>query len=300
MLKNQTQQLYIKKNISSGYLFNNSLWRSFLNKICLNVSKKFSVNDLEVISPFGFEIFEDTQYLKKNLRRFYCYIGIPHKHINIDSKEVAKIFGDELCKYLHYYHSKFFNSIVLKIEQDKFIKICNDNYLCKDEDKLIDIQCRYIRSTILNDYADYVICTLNAINERKDEPREFSCNKRFRVRTYQLYLMLECIFKIIMPRMSADETKLYNMVFSRVDNSVCIFFDNKKLYIPANEMDINIMNDLIAPRITIMNDIVKNSNDCFQLQARSYHVNDQLQLTICKKIYNFAVNKIVNTYFNFE
>lgn len=60
-----------KSNIES---FNINLWRKALDKAAAQTTAITNIG-INVITPFGFEVFQDKRFLNKPLRRFYCYLG---------------------------------------------------------------------------------------------------------------------------------------------------------------------------------------------------------------------------------
>lgn len=285
-----------KKERQSKAYFNNRKWRAMINEICLSLDPM--TRSVHAISPFGFELTQDKKYLSGNLKRFYFYIGIVDK--NFFDLDVAKKFVDLFFQRVKKENFFNINDVVLKIEQDKFIKLRDDNYKCKYSDKLVDVQCRYVDTSIMDYYCDYVICCLSAINENKDEPKEFQTNKRFRVRTYQLYVMLESLFGNIIQKMNDHEKYLYSLVFSRVDNSINIFFNEQELYQTADTVDQVIMRNLIKKRVALMSNEVQSGSDTIILNSKCLHVDDELTLKIDRKHYNSAVNKIKQTYWLYQ
>src|SRR5690606_8774997 len=119
---------------------------------------------IEIISPFGFELMQDQRFLSGNLRRFYCYIGIPEAS-GESPQRYAREFDQVLSAYLALHHPDFHSRIVIKAIQDQFLLLKPSGYQCQHDDILIDIQTRVIDSTLLDDYANYIICSLSSILE---------------------------------------------------------------------------------------------------------------------------------------
>jgi len=171
--------------------FNIQLWRTVLDRLIDDIDKPKI--GLEIISPFGFEVMEDHRFLNSTLRRFYCYIGILTKYFEF-AEQIAYKFDQNLTSLLANKFPAFHDEIVLKAIQENFIKLRPPDYQCTPHNKLIDIQCRSMTTSLLDDYADYLICCLAALYFGKDEPKFFNDNLRFRNRTYQLYVMIEKIY----------------------------------------------------------------------------------------------------------
>lgn len=285
-----------KHAVKNTQPFNNKKWRMMIDQICHLLDP--IDHSIHAISPFGFELTKDKKYLFGNLKRFYFYIGIKDKKFS--EVDIAKKFADLFFEIMK--NEDFFKieDVVLRIEQNQFFKLKNDDYTCKYSDKLIDIQCRYVDTSIMDYYCDYVICCLSAINENKDEPKEFHTNKRFRVRTYQLYIMLEKLFGKYIDPMNHYENMLYSSIFSRVDNNINIFFDENELHEVSDSVDEILMNNLIKRRVSSMIDQLKLGGETISVVSKCLHVDDELKITINKKYYIDAVSKIKQTYWAYQ
>lgn len=275
--------------------FNNRQWRMLLNSVAKAIDKDNI--GIEVISPFGFETLRDTRFLNKMLRKFYCYVGIPKNKTAYPLHEIARQFKNELFSQLD---QDALKDIVIVVEQEQFFKLREPGYKCKPTDKLIDIQCRFVDTSIMEDYAKYIICCLDALQSGRDEPREFFVNKRHRVRTYQLYMMVEGIFGHLAP-LESQQQNLYKLIPSRISNSIVIFYDKNQLLESADETDQEIMLVLIKPRIAKLYESIISDIDAENIvvDCVSYHVSDNLRLTISKRHYQNAVNMIRDSYINF-
>jgi hypothetical protein len=284
---------YIKK------AFNNRKWRQLLKQI--SEKTYFKKLGLEVISPFGFEILNDKSFLEKELKRFYCYLGLPKKHEGlVDVETLVNKFTNEVMHMIEVNFPEYKDDFVLRIERNNFIKLRSNNYFCKRSDKLLDVQFRYFEESLIKDYADYIIASLSALIENKDEIKEFASNSRFRSRTYQLYVMVENIFGYLLPDFNGEEIFLYKSIFSKINNTVEIFYDESKLLVPASEADIHIMNHIIKPRVNSISKKIKRAEDNITIQTDSFHVDDKIQLQISYETYLKAQNKIVNSYTSFQ
>lgn len=289
--------MIIKSDNSQEY-FCNSSWRKLLNNVC----KEIDQHNLgyQVISPFGFELFKNKEFLKGKLRRLYCYIGVPVKKIDekFNHLNLSKKFLSHLMPSLHKINMAT-NDIAIHVTQDKFTLIHNNNYKCKPTDKLIDIQVRTVKDDILTDYAKYIICTVDSILSKKDEPRHFEENKRHRCRTYQLYVMLEKIFGYLLPSLTMTQKSDMSKLFGLIDNSIQMFYSPSEIFIQANDFDFHLLKNLITPRVTLINERIKkhdHPNQLLQVKSDAYHVEGELEIIINKNILNNALNKIKTTY----
>lgn len=293
--------MFANKFIKNHSGFCNISWRKYITEVCNGIDE-FKVG-FQVISPFGFELLEDKNFLHKSLKRFYCYIGIPKNKVGsgYDIFKVSQIFADKLLSTVHKIGIHQSDIAVLVI-QDRFELKYKDNYKCRSSDKLIDIQTRIIEDNILHDYAKYIICSIDSVCSKKDEPRYFFENKRHRCRTYQLYIMLEKIFGYLLPAMDMFQKENFSNMFKLIDNSLQMFYTPSKLLVKASDFECHIMNSLIQPRVELIQQLIKhpiNEEKLIKIKCGAYHVNGTLDLLIHKKIYEKAINKICSTYLKF-
>lgn len=285
-----------RENLTS---FSNENWRNLITRTC-NKIDKYSIG-LQIISPFGFELLEDTKFLYRSIKRLYCYIGIPIQYASqYDPIAVSNEFSKELMSSIIEIDIKT-SDIAILVVQDKFTLIHENNYQCSYSDKLIDIQTKIISDDILHDYANYIICTVDSICSKKEEPEHYLENKRHRCRTYQLYVMLEKLFSYLLPPMTAFQQENFSGLFKLIDNSIQMFYTPSELFISASDYEVHILNSLIIPRVALMQQVIANSctSNLIKLKCDAYHVNGKLELMIDKNIYINAVNKIKMTYLNY-
>src|SRR6185312_15365597 len=147
-----------------GVAFNNQLWRNLTEDVCHQIDVNHQ--NFQVISPWGFEVTNDKKFLEKRLRRFYCYVGVPATE-NINKNKIASEYAAVIHEKIYHISEEMYNDIVLLIEHDKLTKLRSDDYVCKPNDKLIDVQVRSIEEDILTDYANYLMCTLSGMLEGK-------------------------------------------------------------------------------------------------------------------------------------
>lgn len=280
--------------------FCNRTWRNFINNICNRIDKNRI--GLQIISPFGFELLEDKQFLFKSIKRLYCYIGVPFKNaFEGDLFAISKTFSEQLLSSIHEIGINS-SDIAILVLQEKFTLFHKNNYQCSPLDKLIDIQTKIISNDILHDYANYIICTVDSICSKKEEPEHFFENKRHRCRTYQLYIMLEKIFGYLLPPMTIFQREKFSNIFKFIDNSIQMFYRFSELFIMATDYELHLLNTLIRPRVELMQKNIQihtYSNELIHLQCSAYHVEGKLELIINKDIYEKAIRKIRETYLNY-
>lgn len=278
--------------------FNLVLWRKILDQVSIEVSNQFSI-DIQTISPFGFEILMNPYFLKCNLRRFYAYIGTS-SNVKIDPNEILKCFREKLISYLQIYYKEFHDDIVIIVEAEKMELLREKNYICKIYDKLVDLQFRFFKTSIISDYADYIITSLNGLMVAKGESQKYKHDIRHRWRFYQLYIMQENLYKNYLPAMDAYETKLFNAVFKIVGNMIQIFYNQELKDVEISDFEQCLFDDLILPRLNIIRDSIKSKDgENVTISSIAYHFNDLLSVDISKKIYEEKSKVIMDTYYDF-
>jgi hypothetical protein len=228
---------------------------------------------LQVISPFGFELLEDKKFLYRSIKRLYCYIGIPANVMaDGDLYAISEAFSEKLLSSIHQIGLNK-PDVAILVLQEKFTFFHKSDYQCSSGDKLIDIQTKIISDDILCDYANYIICTVDSICSKKEEPEHFIENKRHRCRTYQLYVMLEKIFGYLLPAMTVFQEESFLSLFKRIDNSIQMFYTPSELFVDASEYELHVLSSLIQPRVELMRQAIRSSsksNELMNLQCEAY------------------------------
>lgn len=306
MLTSNTQTLAattIKKTISDseklmGIAFNNRLWRETLKQVCQSIDTHHL--GLEVISPFGFELLENKRYLSRKLRRFYAYIGAP-RHLNINQEEIVSQFKEIFFEKLTRIDINMLNDFVIVIENNDLYKLRHDGYVCKPEDKLFDIQFRFVDTDILTDYANYTMAVLDGLYREKGEGKEFRVNKISRWRLYQLYIIQEQIFGNLLPPMNKDECKNYKAIFEVISNMIQLFYAPSMIKSAPTSQEEEIIGCLIKPRIAEMYKQINSYHGSQKktIKCQAYHSDDVLELTLDAELYQDIFNRIKQTYLMF-
>jgi hypothetical protein len=281
-----------------GEQFNNRLWRQILTEVCREVES--APHELEIISPFGFELLGNKQFLQKKLRRFYCYIGIsPEK--SYDKNAILPAFTQRLLYKLRQLESSMLDDVVLLIQHDEIKKLRAENYLCQPSDKLIDLQLRATDANILTDYAHYVITTLDGLYAEKGEASVCHKNKVNRCRMYQLYVMQEQLFGHLLPPMDEEQCELYRLLFCLIDNMVQFFFTPELINTPLTDQELKVIEQLIKKRVALIKQAIDNTDyqEKVTIRSLSYHIEEPLELTLARPLYEQALQKISSTYLNF-
>lgn len=279
--------------------FNNALWRELLNSTSDEVNYFFNLN-IEAISPFGFEILMNRKFLYGNLRRFYCYLGTKKNILDEMQAKVIQCFYEILIKKIASEYSSFFSSIVLVIMKDNFLYLTDKNYDCKPTDKLIDIQLRQVETTLLDDYSNYIIASLDSLVMAKGEVKGYKDRAINRWRFYQLYIMQEELYKKYSPCMSKREAQLFKNLPSLVSNMINIFFNKSVVSNAISTYEESLFQELILPRVDILYTVVSgNRKNIIVINSCSYHVEDNLSLSIDKRIYSDTFLTVKNTYLHY-
>lgn len=279
--------------------FNNKLWREILCGIAKKASNRFNML-IECISPFGFEVLMDKDFLSRNLRRFYCYIGIDLSVSEKDKTAIMEYFYHEIMHEISIKYSSFFSSVVLVITGATFIYFKDKTYECAPTDKLIDIQLRTVKKNILEDYSNYIITSLEGLMNEKGETRGYKGNVRNRWRFYQLYIIQEQLYKEYVPQMSPSEQSLFNSIFKITSNMINIFFENRFADGRMALHEAEIFECLIMPRLKLIYKAISSDEEnLISTESTAYHYNDKLSITMDKKIYTDTMLKIQDTYINY-
>lgn len=283
------------KRLQTNQTFNNQEWRTLLNETCQAIDTEKV--GLTVISPWGFEVTNDKIFLSKQLRRFYCYIGIP-KVSTKKPDEVANAFTNELFKRLKAY-PEFYQQVVIKIVQEHLYKLKPNDYHCLTTDKLIDIQARVVKNNILDDYADYLVATLDSVANAKGECKNYQTNKMWRARAYQLYIMEEFLYGDLLMSMNDRQIQLMDAVYSRIDNQINQFYYDQEMHVGLEKEEATIFNELIFPRMKQAIEKVEKADDLVTVKIDAYHHSDDLVININADIYQQVHDKVTKSYLNF-
>ena len=188
----------------------------------LNYQKINNV-ELEVIFPWGFEVFKKDIFLYKNLRRFYCYFGIKSnqsgKSIQTIESELLRNIYIEIRKF----DKQFYEDITVLLQSEEAILLKNKDYQCKERDKALIVIVRESQD-ILQDYSKYVLSTIWQILYKQAEVEKHDIFLIKRWRFFQLYLMLESIFSGYLSPLSREDDKLKKSITFLTDNQIWIFY----------------------------------------------------------------------------
>ncbi|MYM58050.1 hypothetical protein GTG28_02335 [Vibrio sp. OCN044] len=277
--------------------FNNNIWRKNIDDFCDLISIKYGKN-FKGICPWGFEVFNDTNFLKKNIRRYFCYFSVDDMSMSdYELNEMSKKINFEFYEYIKSKYSLWAQNIVCLLSNESVHKLQPDDYVCGSQDKLLSVTLRK-SDNILDSYADYIICSLSSLNNLIGEVRTYKENMVFRWRTYQLYLIIEEVFKDFIPRLSKFEERLVKVAITFTDNAIQPFYSIDDSCHPIEKVETALFEDFIFKRVKIIADAIKSS-DGNVVNASCFHTTDELSLDIDNEIYEYAVKLIRDTYRGF-
>lgn len=278
--------------------FNNAAWRQLLSQVCQEIDVSHA--GLEVISPFGFEILENKKFLAGNLRRFYCYIGAP-VNANLDGNTTTTRYRSSLLNRLRLMETRMFEDIVLVIENQTVHKLKDEGYICKSTDKLIDIQFRSVNENMLTDYANYIIATLGSLHSEEGEFKGHRQDRVKRWHLYQLYIIEEELFREFIPSMNDQQAQIYQTLPKKISNMIQIFYSPESRYGLPDDSEEDILNTLVLPRLALIQSAVNSTETRKKTKVTSisYHYEINLEFILDTSIYQYAIDKIKNTYLSF-
>lgn len=278
--------------------FNNRFWREILAQVANLVSDELETK-IEAISPFGFEVSQNKQFLSGQLRRFYCYLGVG-KYSTYSKEYIATRFYENLYDYLTVLNTRILDDIVIVIFNQEMHLLNPKQYQCHSQDKLLDVQVREINHDLLTDYANYLITSMTGLHDKKIESTYFNENIRYRWRTYQLYVIHEYLFGYLLPPMTSEQASLFKKLFTLISNAINIFYHPEEMYIHASQDEMRIYEILINQRISQMILAVNHDRiDSIKISTQAYHYDQTLTLEINHSIYEKAIDFIKKSYRNF-
>lgn len=272
--------------------FDNLKWRKIIKLAQQDVCHIW--DKISVISPFGFEMTQNKAHLKKTLRRFYCYLGVPLKHKN-SLEEITNKFSERLLYHLKLLDINFFNHIVIVIKNKKLEKLKENHYLCRQNDKLIDIQAR-TTDDIMLDYTDAILASLNGLLQGKGESSLFHSNAVKRSRVFQLYFMFEHLFAVLIQPLSKEQKLMYAKIIPRVNNSIQVFFTPILMNTVSTHTDQSILKKLIVPRLALILEAINQSDTKKYINSLDYHVDEKIDITLDLSVYQETITKFKKMY----
>ncbi|MBP9742834.1 MAG: hypothetical protein KBD37_05700 [Burkholderiales bacterium] len=283
----------------SQYIFNRLNWINFIEGIAHNFSLRLGIK-LDVIIPWGFEVLNNSSYLTKNLKRFYCYFGVsPNNLQQIDKNQLEYDIGMEIINKLKEIDIQFYNRIVGLLVEENPSLFHDSNYKCKIMDCLIVVIVRG-SNDILYDYANYIIGTIDGIMRNIGEVANYRSLLVPRWRLFQLYIIHEALFGYLLPNLSQHMQNLKTQIVHYARNDIWPFYNPQAAMVLAEGDELKFIDDLVLPRIFEIQQAIKNGQgEIIKIKAQSFHYEMPLYIEMSKDIYTNAVKKIISTYRRF-
>jgi hypothetical protein len=276
-------------------------WRSLLANAAID--QDCGDFTLEVINPFGFEILNDKEFLNRNLKRFYCYIGAANK-FNEPSILLATSFLDSLYKHISSYDNRFAEDIILLVVESDSIKktyLKDVSYTPKWDDKVIIVEHRVFNESLISDYADYLISTLFGFKTRNlPELLRFREYQTVRNRVFQLYIIIENLFSEFVRSINEEEADVLKRRYYMKSIDVGYYYKGKELQQPTSE-EIHDMSIILNRVDAIFNDVCQYTDsklDVVSKTIKSYNSGDFLKFTLDRNMYNSIKTKVTYSYYN--
>ena len=287
----------IPKKLKDGLSFSRAKWLEFLNEQISKVAKKYNTQ-FELIVPWGFEIFEDDNFLMKNIRRYYCYIGVKAgvvEPIQYLEKEILEVILTELKVT----DESFYDQFVAVLLGENVSLLKEKNHECRNNDKALVLVLRH-SNNILEDYADYIIGTIWGITNEVGEVNNYRNFLVPRWRLYQLYLMHESIFGYLLPPIPDHLVKLSRSAGLLTDNQVWPFFNRMKSIVAPDPWESYALDQLILPRMLQLQTLLEDMDgDKVIKDVDSFHIPQKLKINMPFEIYDNARKHICESYLNF-
>ncbi len=282
-------------NPNGKKIFNIAYWGGFLIEMTKKVEDKYHI-ELDVIFPWGFEILNDEEFLKRNLRRFFCYFGLRNNLPDgIDKNKLAQEIGAMIIKHLQIIDYEFYNKIVILFAQEQACLLREEYYTCGLEDCLLAIIVRESQDIFL-DYSKYIIGTIDGILNNKGETVGYKDNLIARWRLFQLYIILEELFSYLLNNDHVIN-QLQNKIVKLAKNHIYPLYHRDKLLVRATSLELKLINELILPRLKLIYSAIQNGTGAnIHDNIKCFHSDDILNINISSDIYEIALDKLKSTY----
>ncbi len=203
-------------DFSSTYFFDDQAG-GFQKKRYKDVLEK-SVNTLALrrdvaiscIHPFGFEMIEDMDFSKRNLKRFYVYL---YPGSSLQSNKIEEEFLDILLDNIEAHDSTFHQSFAVAAARTGLHrKLIADRETWEPNDRLLVTEVRQTSQAPLQDYADYLIACLWAFSDGTiPEIERFRLRSMARTRVFQIFfIMYQTLYRLgfHLPAIAPEQRRL--------------------------------------------------------------------------------------------
>lgn len=272
-------------------------WRLLLEKACRATAA--GSHGIEIISPFGFEVLDNFRY-SHNVRRFYCYLGIP-KHVSavLPRQSVENEFLDRLLQLLDEVDPIFLSQIAL-IKTSRGLQRLTEHHIL-DTDRFLYVKAREVDQGILSEYCDYTISIVGGICEgNHPQLLEFAVSPVARGYVFQRHIMLEhLLMEWMEPLDRSHSNRLMSLATSHVRASVSSVLVRSQPTID----EWRALYGIVLPRALTMRDVLgiaaNESDDVLTLEANAFHGEARLRLRISQAKYLRLKSRISHSYVSF-
>jgi hypothetical protein len=272
-------------------------WRSVINRAATDVTATLH-KPVDVICPFGFEVFRNRRFLLKTLRRFYCYLGSQDASPQTASR-IEMLFADALRDRLEQEWREIASEFVVYKTRSGIRHTTRPDMHYSKNDRMISISCQ-ASNDILFDYATYIVCAVKAIcNGTLPEAKDFDHSQAARNRIFQLYLMEEVLFSSLISPLSADEDERRRRLFNQDNRIEFVLRQHSSPF--ATKKDWYIFQHLIQKRLCLMEKAMLGDGmaDCEIIRSPGFHGSGEVSMQISKFIYKNAMDLLCSTYVEF-
>lgn len=272
----------MKKVPIHSTISNQRIWRVCVERAALRTS-----NQLEAICPFGFEIFRDVKFHKIRIHRYYIYLG-SRKKIGEETdiiQSYSNCLEQELSIFSIPLHERF-----RVITEGTSTDAKNGFDPCRDS--LVRIQYREISIPLIEDYAIYVLSSINGLTSKKlRESVDFELNSFSRRRYFQLALMLETLFSRYIEALPNNQYKQLWLFANRL-------LPAKSIKSKPTAEQVAFQKDVVIPRLCSFRELLLNegSKSIISISAIDYHGSEQLQIQGCADILETLIDAVISSY----
>jgi hypothetical protein len=229
----------------------------------LDVAARRTNPAMQAICPFGFELFGDNSYLRKELDRIYVLIRFPPDQQNSD---ISLRFVELLCLLLKTNAPHFFGSIgLVRLDKQNLLRPNNDM-----STRILNVRTRGTTISALDDYAYYIMASTDGIlSSQLGESAAFESTPRARRRVYQLFRMVEYLVdkcfglessRIVLPPPNSSLCEIHDLLADTAIN-------------PYSSQDMIVFRDRLIPRLLDIQIILRSPWDGV-VDSLNYKIRD--------------------------
>ncbi len=281
--------------MSNLHTFSFPIWREVVDQT--RESLKGNIAEVDIISPFGFELIYSTNIAPSKLRKFYFYIKLSHENNTIENRSF--ILKNTLSNIRESYPSVY-DDFVACIVGDKVNLLKAPSYICKEDDKIIDLQFRETDKGLLQEYADYVILSHQLILENKGEVEGYKNKLMARGRVFQFFIMQECVYGEYLPVLPIDvikQAKKYTY------NRIMFLYNTANQNKEMTKEEEHLINNYVIPRSIMIRELIKDNpqkeGNLIDIDLPTYHLTAILSEKIPMELYKKVTNTVINSYNKF-